>query len=77
MRSVSVGFDITLSGILLKHYTKYYISEDVKILYILSDNCAGQNKSMLNVKFLTILAASGRFLSSHHHCPEHGHSFLP
>lgn len=61
---------------LLKHYIDNYITEEVKTLHLFSDNCAGQNKNILMVQFLSSLCASGKFIKIHHF-PERGHSFMP
>lgn len=61
----------------LKHYIDTKIPPDVKLLYLFSDNCAGQNKNFVLVRFLSLLAASGRFEKIIHCFPERGHSFLP
>lgn len=62
---------------LLKHYIDNYISQEVKVLHIFTDNCAGQYKNILMLQFLNSLTATGRFLKIHHHFPERGHTFMP
>lgn len=61
----------------LDHYIKNFIPATVKKLYLFSDNCAGQQKNMSMVYYLSALAISQRFEEIYHHFPERGHSFLP
>jgi len=43
------GSNDTMS--LLKHYIRYYFSEEIKILYLLSSSCAGQKENLLVAQF--------------------------
>lgn len=61
----------------LKHYIDNTIDPSVKILYIFTDNCVGQNKNLALVQFLSLLTTTGRFTKIIHRFPERGHSFLP
>ena len=45
----------------LKHYINYYLSEQIKILYLFSACCAGQ-KELLLAQFKNRVTASCRFL---------------
>ncbi|KAJ9593391.1 hypothetical protein L9F63_015095 [Diploptera punctata] len=53
------------------------ISEEVKILYVFSDACAGQNRNHTLTRLLATLTMNGRFSVIHQFYPIRGHSFLP
>lgn len=61
----------------IHYYIEKFVSPNVKILYLFSDNCASQNKNNTLVRFLVTLSHMGRFDSIFHRFPEPGHSFLP
>ncbi|PSN40966.1 hypothetical protein C0J52_22716 [Blattella germanica] len=53
------------------------ISEEVKILYVFNDACAGQNRNHTLTRLLATLTMNGRFSVIHQFYPIRGHSFLP
>ena len=61
----------------LKYVIDNLLRKEVKVLYIFTDNCAGQNKNMLMVWFLQSLICNNLLIKIVHHYPEVGHSFLP
>ena len=71
----SKGSNETMS--FLYHCINNFVAASVDTLYIFSDNCSSQNKSIFMTKFLSLLVATGRFKKIIHRFPEPGHSFLP
>lgn len=61
----------------LDHYIKNFLPASVTRLVLFTDNCAGQQKNMTMVQYLSCLAMTGRFTQIIHRFPERGHSFLP
>lgn len=62
---------------LLHHYITNVLSQNVKILYLFSDNAAAQNKNSTMVQFLYLLVRTTSIQKVVHRFPEPGHSFLP
>jgi hypothetical protein len=62
---------------MLLEYIKTYVPETVKVLYLLSDRCLGQNRNHTVIRFLLSLTHSGRFDIKTHYFPQYGHPFLP
>lgn len=48
----------------LQYYIENFLDTVVKTLYLFSDNCTGQNKSISLVQYLSFLTASGKFEKS-------------
>jgi hypothetical protein len=61
----------------LMEYIQEYIDDNCKNLIIFSDNCPGQNKNQIMVRFCLALVETRRFSSIEHYFPIRGHSFLP
>lgn len=61
----------------LDHYITNILSQNVKKLYIFSDNCCAQNKNNVMVRYLAGLCKIQKFEFIIHRFPEPGHSFLP
>lgn len=61
----------------LFHYIKNILPENVKELYLFSDNAAAQNKNATIVQFLHLLVKTTSLQKIEHRFPEPGHSFLP
>ena len=61
----------------LMKYIEQYIDQSCKKLLIFCDNCPGQNKNQVMVRFNLALMETGRFTSIEHFFPIRGHSFLP
>ncbi|CAH2007421.1 unnamed protein product [Acanthoscelides obtectus] len=61
----------------LNYYFEKVLNTNVKILYLLSDNCCTQNKNNILVMFLVAMCQEGKFDTIIHRFPEVGHSFLP
>ena len=59
---------------MLLEYIKIYVTETIKVLYLLSDGCPKQNR---NHRFLHSLTNYGRFDEIILYFPQPGHSFLP
>jgi hypothetical protein len=61
----------------LYDYINTEVSKDIKILYVFSDGCGGQNKNHPMMSLWQALVDSRRFEKIYHRFPIRGHSFLP
>lgn len=63
---------------LLDLFLRNEVDENVKTMYIFSDNCAAQNKNYALIQYLyTLVKGFKRFDKVIHRYPEPGHSYLP
>ena len=62
---------------MLNHFIENFITETLKTLYILSDNCSSQNKHQTLIHYLYVLAHTEKFSKVIHRYAETDHSFLP
>lgn len=63
----------------LHYYFKNILSQNIKMVFLFSDNCSSQNKNKLLFQYLSVVVNSQTFSfkSIIHRYPEPGHSFLP
>lgn len=63
----------------LYYYFKNILSQNIKKVFLFSDNCSSQNKNKTLFQFLSAVVNSPMFpiKSITHRYPEPGHSFLP
>lgn len=61
----------------LLQYIISYVGDHITELHLFCDNCPGQNKNHVFLRFCSALASSGRFAKVEIFFPIRGHSFLP
>lgn len=61
----------------LLQYINSYVDDNITTLHLFCDNCPGQNKNHVVLRFCSALVVSGRFQKIEIFFPIRGHSFLP
>lgn len=62
---------------MILHYLDNFLGDNIRELYLFSDNFPGQNKNHTVIRFLLALTDTKRFSKIKHYFPVRGYSFLP
>lgn len=62
---------------MLKYYIDKIIQKEIECLYILGDNCSGENKNNTLVPFIMALAEKKVYKKVKLYFPQRKHSFMP